>query len=163
MTDFSDEVIQDIASNIDIDDLPGDLPDIADLLGVFKTLLLARHMGCGRFYLKKWTEDSCRRSKDINRIVDIVGEEDARALIMYFCADGGTHVDIPKCDRFWRAWTHRVIAESPDRQLDLARRFNYSEVHIRRIKSRHKINDRQADLFGCNDADNKAYKKAKIL
>ncbi|RME34638.1 MAG: hypothetical protein D6794_10325, partial [Deltaproteobacteria bacterium] len=75
-----------------------------------------------------------------------IGLEDARTIVSIFA---GAHIDIPKCDRFWRAWTHKLIVTANERQIDLARKFGYTDRHVRRIQRRHQKqkNKDQIDLI----------------
>lgn len=143
---LSDEQIAEIARIIDPEDLPGDLPEVADYIGTYKALLLGYKMGAGRIYLKRWSDDPESWSQEIRTMVEILGIEDTRTIVRMF---SGAHIDIPKCDRFWRAWIHRLIVSSDERQIDLARKFGYTDRHIRRIQKRHRAqtNAEQIDLF----------------
>jgi len=136
---LKDSQIECISKQVKPDDLPGDLPEIAELIGCYKTLLIGAKMGAGRIYLRRW-------SNDIKLMVGIVGITDAQLIATHF---NGAHIDIPKCDRFWKAWTYKVICTAKGmNDIELARLHNYSDRHIRRIKKHHRINKDQIDLFG---------------
>ena len=145
MIELSDRQIEEISGCVGVDDLPGDLPEVAEYIGVYKALLIGYHMGAGRIYLKRWSDDRSSWSDNIKRLVDIIGVDDAKIIVSNF---DGAHIDIPKCDRFWKAWIHNIICKSGGRQIDLARMYGYSDRHIRRIiKNKDRINQSQPDLF----------------
>jgi hypothetical protein len=148
---ISDDQIADIAACYEPNDLPGDLPEIAEFIGVKSALLLARHMGVGRIYLKRWSDDPNKWSKDIRMMVDIIGEDDAKIIVSNFCLTRGSHIDIPKCDRFWRQSRNKIICSSGNsRQVDLGRKHNLSDRQIRSIQKRAAITNQQPDLFAAN-------------
>lgn len=141
-----DAQIEHISKHVSPDDLPGDLPEIAELIGTFKALLIGARMGAGRIYLKRWSNDSNDWSNDIKLMVDIVGIDDAKIVATNF---NGAFLDIPKCDLFWKAWAYKVICSAKGMtDIELARLHNYSDRHIRRIKKRENTHDNQMDLFG---------------
>lgn len=145
MNGLSAEQIRQISEHVKPEDLPGDLAEAAEFIGVFKALLLGYHM-TGFIYLKKWNDNTASWTKHHKLMVDIIGLDDAEIIVTNFC---GTHFYIPKCDTFWRAWVHKMIIEADDKdQAELARLYDYSDRHIRRIifQSRRKKN--QMDLFG---------------
>ena len=128
----SDEALEMIASSVKPDDLPGDLPEVAEVVGVVDALRLARDVGCGRIYLRRWTNDQAKWSQDLVTIVNLIGEQKAKMLSDWF---GGAHIDIPRCDSFWRAWRNKCIREARGmRQIDLARMHGLSERQIRTIQ-----------------------------
>jgi len=147
---LTDDQIKEISALCEPEDLPGDLVEIAELLGAFKALLLGYHMGCGRIYIKPWSNDPQNWSFDVRLIVDILGKKDAQIIVSNFSPfNAGTHVDIPRCDRFWRQWRNKVIAESTAvRQVDLARAHNLTDRQIRTIQKQFNTNKNQPDLFG---------------
>ncbi|OIP98865.1 MAG: hypothetical protein AUK35_09710 [Zetaproteobacteria bacterium CG2_30_46_52] len=78
-------------------------------------------------------------------MVDIIGLNDAKIVITNF---SGTHFYIPKCDAFWRAWIRKMIIDAKDKdQAELARLYDYSDRHIRRIKRQARVGENQMDLF----------------
>ncbi len=128
----SDDALRMIAASVEPDDLPGDLPEVAEVVGVVDALRLARKVGCGRIYLRRWTDDRSKWSHELANIVEIIGEDKARRLADWF---GGAHIDIPRCDSFWRAWRNKCIREARGmRQIDLARMHGLSERQIRTIQ-----------------------------
>ena len=141
---LTDEQIKLIADCCDPDDLPGDLPEVAEFLGSYKALLLGYHMGCGRIYLKRWSDASDNWSADVKLMVDTIGLDDAKIIVMNF---NGAHIDIPKCDRFWKQWRNKIICSNKSRQVDLGRAHNLSDRWIRELKKRDRANDNQQDLF----------------
>jgi len=147
---LNDDQIKEISTHCEPEDLPGDLVEIAELLGTFKALLLGYHMGCGRIYIKPWSDDPQNWSWDVRLIVDILGKKDTQIIVSNFSPfNAGTHVDIPRCARFWRQWRNKVIAESTSvRQIDLARTNNLTDRQIRTIQKQFNINKNQPDLFG---------------
>lgn len=142
---ITDEVITAVAACVKSEDLPGDLGEAADFIGVHKALLLAARVH-GSPYLSRWSNDASRWTVHVQEIVDVIGIEDAEIIITNF---RNTHFIIPKCDVFWREWIYRIIAESKseDRAV-LARRFGYSERWIYHILSNQKKNENQLGLFG---------------
>lgn len=128
-----DETISTIAKMVAPDDLPGDLPELAEIVGVEDALRIATRIGCGRIYLRRWTDDRSQWSPDMRTLVDLVGVDKAREIAEWF---GGAHLDIPRCDRFWRAWRNRCIQEAAGdmRQIDLARMHGLSDRQIRNIQ-----------------------------
>jgi len=154
MIQLSDDQIRQISVRCEPDDLPGDLVEVAELLGTFKALLIGYHMGCGRFYLKAWSNDPAKWSKDVSMMVEIIGVDDAKIVVNNFSPlsdysySSGTHVDIPKCDRFWRQWRDNVICSTEHiRQIDLGRKHKLSDRQIRTIQKRAKRVEAQPDLF----------------
>ena len=142
---LSNAQIESISKQVSADDLPGDLPEIAELIGCYKALLIAAHMGVGRIYLKRWSDDQKNWSTDMALMVDIVGIDDAKIIATNF---NGAHIDIPKCDRFWKAWVYNIIRTSQGMSdNELARIHNYSARHIARIKKGHTFFEDQLDLF----------------
>jgi len=65
---LTDDQIKQISEQTNPDDLPGDLVEIAELLGTYKALLLGYHAGCGRIYLKPWSDDPETWSIDVKLI-----------------------------------------------------------------------------------------------
>jgi len=142
---ITDEVIAAISERINPEDLPGDLGEAADFIGVHKALFLAARVH-GSPYLSSWSNDPSKWTVHVQEIVDVIGIEDAEIIITNF---RNTHFVIPKCDAFWREWTYRIIAElkSEDRAV-LGRKFGYSERWIYHILSNQKKNENQLGLFG---------------
>jgi len=130
---ITDQQIADIAAIVSADDLPGDLAEIAEYIGVQAALKLAARIGCGRIYLRKWTNDRSRWSKELTLIIETIGQDKAIDLLEVF---GGSHIDIPKCDKFWRAWRNKAIREATGRvrQVDLARAYGLTDRQIRTIQ-----------------------------
>ncbi len=139
---LTDDAIRDIASMMEAEDLPGDLVDIALCIGVESSLRVARDLGAGRHYLRRWTESSERWSGTLRALVQSVGQEKAKAICDVF---GGAHIDIPKCDGLWRSWRNRIIRQSKARQVDLARTWNLTDRQIRNIQ--RAANSAQTSLF----------------
>jgi len=148
MIKLSDDQIKQISEHCEPDDLPGDLVEVAELLGTYKALLLGYHIGCGRIYLKPWSNDPKLWSKDVRLMVRTIGQNDAKIVIDNFAPfNTGTHVDIPRCDRFWRQWRNKVICSSSIRQIDLARNHHLTDRQIRTIQKQARTNPNQQDLF----------------
>jgi Mor family transcriptional regulator len=154
MIQLTDDQIKEISKHVEPDDLPGDLVEVAELLGTYKALLLGYHIGCGRIYLKPWSDNPNKWSKDVTLMVEVIGEADTKIVLDNFSprADynysAGTHVDIYKCDRFWRQWRDQLICSSDNmRQIDLGRKHKLSDRWIRTIQKRAISDKRQPDLF----------------
>jgi len=149
MIRLTNDQIKQISEQASPDDLPGDLVEIAELLGTYKALLIGYHVGCGRIYLKPWSDDPETWSIDVKLIVNIIGESDAKIVVTNFAPfSTGTHVDIPRCEKFWRAWRNQVICTSSNmRQIDLGREHKLSDRQIRIIQKRARLNENQQDLF----------------
>lgn len=137
--------IDEISKEISVDDLPGDLPEVAELIGIANALKLAMHIGVGRIYLKRWSDNQDQWSDEIRMMVDTIGVDDASIIVDNF---KGAHIDIPKCDKFIiQARNKTIIQVAKDRrQVDVARSHNLSDRHVRRIL-RDASDDRQSDLF----------------
>jgi len=149
MIQLSDDQIKQISEQCEPEDLPGDLSEVAELVGTYKALLLGYHIGCGRIYIKPWSDDQDSWSKDIRLMVDAIGEVDAQKVVANFSPfNTGTHVDIPRCDRFWRQWRNKVICSSTNaRQIDLGRSHRLTDRQIRTIQKKARTNANQQDLF----------------
>jgi len=140
----TDKVIAEIAQYVKPEDLPGDLAEAADFIGVHKCLLLAAKAH-GSPYVGTWTNDSSKWTIHIRLIVDVIGMDDARVLVTNF---RNTHIVIPKCDSFWRAWMYRIIVELDEDRAVIARRFNITERWVYQIRRNKKQSKNQIDLFG---------------
>lgn len=141
---ITDDVIAAISEHVKPKDLPGDLAEAADFIGVEKALKLAVHVH-GSPYLSSWSNDPEKWTVHVKAIVDTIGIEDAQIIITNF---RNTHFVIPKCDAFWRKWMWRIISESKDEdRAVLARKFNCSERTIYRIFNKVKNNENQLGLF----------------
>ncbi len=149
MTALTNDQIKEISECCNPEDLPGDLVDVAEVVGVFKALLLGYHLGCGRIYIKPWNDDPKRWSKDVALMVELLGENDAKAIVDNFSPfDTGAHVDIPRCEKFWRQWRNKVICLSTGmRQIDLARKHRLTDRQIRTIQKQARSNPNQQELF----------------
>jgi len=148
MINLASDQIKQIAEQCAPEDLPGDLVEIAELIGTYKALLLGYHIGCGRIYIKPWSNDPDTRSKDVRMMIRAIGQDDAKIVVDNFSPfNTGTHVDIPRCDRFWRQWRNKVICSSNARQIDLGRSHHLTDRQIRTIQKRARTNPNQQDLF----------------
>lgn len=148
MIELSNDQIRQIADQCKPEDLPGDLVEIAELVGSYKALLLGYHIGCGRIYIKPWPDDPDLLSKDVLLMIEAIGQRDAKTVVDNFSPfNTGTHVDIPRCDRFWRQWRNKVICSSNARQIDLARSHRLTDRQIRTIQKQARTNPNQQDLF----------------
>lgn len=141
---ITDDVIAAISEHVKPKDLPGDLAEAADFIGVEKALKLALHVH-GSPYLSNWSNDPEKWTVHVQAIVDTIGIEDAQIIITNF---RNTHFVIPKCDAFWRKWTYRIVAENKDEDRSiLARKLGVSERWIYHILRKLKNNENQLGLF----------------
>jgi len=141
---LTDDQIIEIAKHVQADDLPGDLPEIAELVGTYKALKLGHAVGFGRVYLHRWNDNLDQWSRVMHLVVDAIGRDDAQCLAENF---DGAHVDIPKCDAFWTSWRNRLICSTDESQFVLGRKHGLSDRWIREIQKRGRVNENQQDLF----------------
>jgi len=141
---ITDDIIKEISEHVKPSDLPGDLAEAADFIGVEKALKLAVYVH-GSPYLSSWNPDPEKWTVHVKAIVDTIGIEYAQIIISNF---RNTHFVIPKCDAFWRKWAYRIVAENKneDRAV-LARKLGVSERWVYRILSNLKNNENQLGLF----------------
>jgi len=130
------------------DDLPGDLPLIARIAGVDKTLAFAATLGGVTMYLIRWEDDPAKWNVDIKDMVKFFGEDEARKMVQLL-APGA--ITIPNCKNVIVAERHALIAKDRENGLSnkmIARKYNIHERMVRRIRSSalKKCNENQLEL-----------------
>jgi len=142
---MTDDQIALIAGSCCAEDLPGDLAEVADFIGVDSALKLADRLGGVTVYLKKWSDDPHNWSTEIKRFADAIGITNTETIVRLF---DGNYIDIPKCDALFMRHRNELIRQqaAAKTSADLAREYGLSQRHIKRIKHASK-DDRQKDLF----------------
>ncbi len=127
-------------SEIDIEDLPGILRDLVNLIGLTGTLKLVEHYGGVRLYVPVKFDPE-------HRLVKLLGAEAALKLIEAY--GGEEHFDVAKAERALRAVRNREIraeyAHKSRRQL--ARERDLTERQIGNIVAGAELDDGQEELF----------------
>ncbi len=129
-------------ADIDVDDLPGILRDLVDLIGVTETMSIVEHYGGVRLYVPAKFDPE-------HPLIGVVGHKAAAALVEYAKGDS---FDIPKADAALRAVRNRRIREqyqqSCKTQRDLALEYRLTDRQIRTILSGlEEFDDGQQSLF----------------
>jgi len=125
---------------IDVDDLPGILRDLVDLIGLAGTMKLVEHYGGVRLYVPVKYDPG-------HPIAKLLGGESFLKLIDAY--GGEEHFDIPKADRAMIALRNRRIREdySVMSQRQLALKYGLTERQIRNIVAGIEVEDGQESLF----------------
>lgn len=129
-----------IAADIDVDDLPGILRDLVDLIGLTVTLRLVEHYGGVRLYVPVKYDPE-------HMLVKLLGAPAAQKLIEHY--GGEEHFDVPKAERAIRAVRDRKIRAdyTHKSRRQLAREHRLTERQIGNIVSGVEIEDCQENLF----------------
>lgn len=129
-----------LIAEIDIEDLPGILRELVELMGLPATLKLVDHYGGVRLYVPvKYDSDHV--------LVRQIGAAAATILIEHY--GGEEHFDIPKAERALRAVRDRRIrAEYACKsRRRLAREYDLTERQIGNIVACVEWDDGQESLF----------------
>lgn len=128
-----------IAADIDIDDLPGILRDLVDLIGLTGTLTLVEHYGGVRLYVPVKYDPG-------HPLVKQIGHYAASKLIEVYA---GEHFDMPKAEKALRAVRNRKIRAmyGQKSQRRLAMEFGLTEKQIRNILADMSTEYTQEKLF----------------
>jgi len=131
------------------DDLPGDLPLIAEITGVDKTLAFAYELGGVTLYLMRWDDDPAKWNVDTKDLVRFFGMEEARQIVESL-APGA--ITMPNCKKLFTAKRHALIAADREKGMInkvVARKYKIHERMVRRITSsvRKKFEQNQMELI----------------
>jgi len=124
--------------DIAVDELPGDLPLIADMVGVERAMAYAAKFGGVTLYLVRWDESPDKWNIDIQEMVDYFGKEQAKRIVKQL-APG--QVTIPNCKQMIARQIHDKIIEERNAGAKvrfLARKYRLHERMIRRVLSVHR-------------------------
>lgn len=125
--------------DIDVDDLPGILQDLVELIGLPAALILVEHYGGVRLYVPvKYDPEHV--------LVKHIGHQAALKLIEMY---GGDCFDIPKAEKAMRAVRDRKIREQyrVKSQRQLAIEHGLTDRQIRNIVAGIEEGDLQESLF----------------
>jgi len=144
-----------LAALLEPDMLPGDLPEIAEIVGIESALRIASKIGGIKIYIPRWTDDSSKWTWAITDIVSIVGSAAARNIALHFTGHSlasGCHIKIPKCSKLFRKMEQIAILETlaeTGSPLLTARRHGCTEewVYALRRKYPQIPSDKQQNLF----------------
>lgn len=138
-----DQLLQ-LSERIEPEDLPGDLPEVAEITGIYKALLIADRLGGGAVYLRRWSDDRSQWSDEMRRWVDLIGEESTEDVARMF---HGNYINIPSCTALFTRHRNELIRDRRNEPaIDLAREFGRSTRQIKRIRN-NQDDDRQESLF----------------
>jgi len=131
------------------DDLPGDLPLIAEIAGVDKTLEFAAELGGVTMYLMRWDDDPEKWNVDIADMVKLFGVDHARQIVELL-APGA--ITFPNCKKLFTARRHALIAADRAKGLHskvVARKYKIHERMVRRITKtvREQFEQNQMELI----------------
>ena len=126
--------------DIDVDDLPGILQDLVELVGLQVTLTLVEHYGGVRLYVPVKYDPEHVLAKQI-------GHQAALKLIEMYRGD---RFDIPRAEKAMRAvrdWKIREQYWGGKSQRQLAREYGLTDRQIRNILAGIEEEDLQESLF----------------
>lgn len=126
---------------IDIEDLPAQAREIADLVGLGATTALVASYGGVRLYVPKTIVPD-------HPLVHLIGSAAAQQLAQRY---GGDHLELPRCADALRRVRNRALVHDAKQmsQRDLALKYRLTERAVRLIwrDAGLPADDRQASLF----------------
>jgi len=120
-------------ADMEIEDLPGDLPLIAEITGKEKALEYAVKYGGVTIYLLRWHDDPEKWNDDIHDMVEVFGLEHAKEIVS-FLAPGS--ITIPNCKKLCIQKKHREVIAARASGMPVkvvARKYRMHERMVRRI------------------------------
>ena len=122
-----------LSPDIDLDLLPGNVREIAGIIGLPATLKLVEHFGGTR----TWVPGKLIKS---HPIVKAIGVNRARQLIEHF---GSERIDIPKCDAALRTLPDAEIIQKlkTEKRADVAREYGLTERRVYMIQTQDHDSD----------------------
>lgn len=124
---------------VDIELLPVVAQEFIELIGIQHTETIIRERGGIRLYVPS-------HAKQDHWLAKLTSLDALKQLVARY---GGDAIDIPRCDAAIRAIRELEIVNADESNATLARRYNYTERGIRKLKKRvgKQADDRQGKLL----------------
>jgi hypothetical protein len=110
---------------MNIDLLPKNLKEIANLIGFEKTLLIVEKFAGHRLYVARSIENG-------SALVSLLGKDDALKVVK-FC--GGSQIEIPNCKRL-KNWSRDALIRQDRTQMNVAQvasKYGLSRGRVQKI------------------------------